>query len=112
MTRILICEPNEELRRLLARMVSELGHQPVAVRAPGPEHIRDADLFILEPSDTVALATAQAVRLIDPLLPLIAIAGQAPPPELHDLGVEFAAILPKPFTFEQLAAAIARATSR
>ncbi len=114
MARILISEPHEDVRRLLERMVARLGHEPVAVGGPTPHQLTSADVFgadvfIVEPAAPIGAALARAARLIDPLLPLICASVAAPPPELTELGIVFAAALLKPFTLEQLGEAIDRA---
>jgi len=108
MARILISEPHEDVRRLLERMVARLGHEPVAVGAPTTQQLTsaDADVFIVEPAAPIGAVLARAARLIDPSLPLICASVAAPPPELADLGIVFAAALLKPFTLEQLGEAI------
>ncbi len=109
MARILISESHAEVRRLLERMVVRLGHEPVAVRAPTPQQLTSADVFVLEPADPIGAVLAQAAHLIDPTLPLICASVTAPPSELAELGISFTATLVKPFTLEQLGAAIERA---
>jgi DNA-binding NtrC family response regulator len=109
MARILISEPHDDVRRLLERMVTRLGHEPIAVRAPTPQQLTSADAFVLEPTAPIGAVLAQAAHLIDPSLPLICASVTAPPLELAELGISFTATLVKPFTFEQLSAAIERA---
>jgi hypothetical protein len=94
---------------MLERMVSRLGHEPVAVRVPGPEDLQSADVFVLEPAAPIGATMAQAASLIDPSLPLICVSVAGPPTELAELGVVFTASLVKPFTVEQLSGAIERA---
>jgi DNA-binding NtrC family response regulator len=109
MARILISEPHDDVRRLLERMTTRLGHEPIAVRAPTPQQLTSADVFILEPAAPICAVLAQAAHLIDPTLPLICASVIAPPPELAELGISFTATLVKPFTLEQFAAALDRA---
>ncbi len=109
MARILISEPHDDVRRLLERMVTRLGHEPVAARAPTPQQLTSADAFVLEPAAPIGAVLAQAAHLIDPSLPLICASITAPPSELAELGISFTATLVKPFTSEQLGAAIERA---
>lgn len=109
MARILISESHDEVRRLLERMVTRLGHEPIATRSPTPQQLTGADVFVLEPADPIGGVLAQAAHLIDPSLPLICASVTAPPPELAELGISFTATLVKPFTIEQLGAAIERA---
>jgi CheY-like chemotaxis protein len=111
MARILISEPREDVRRLLVRMLERLGHEPVVVTVPAPEQLAGVEALVVEPAAPIGVVLAQAVRLIDPSLPLICASVTAPPPELAELGVVFAAVLIKPFTAEQLGAAIARSLS-
>ncbi len=106
MARILISESHDDVRRLLERMVLRLGHEPVAVRAPTPQQLTSADVFVLESADPISVVLAQAAHLIDPTLPLICASVTAPPPELAELGISFTATLVKPFTLEQLRAVI------
>jgi hypothetical protein len=107
MARILISEPHEDVRRLLERMLARLGHEPIAVRMPTPEQLMSADALIVEPAAPIGAVLAQAAPLVDPALPLICASVTAVPVELTELGVVFAASLVKPFTAEQLDAAIA-----
>lgn len=109
MARILVCEPHEELLRLLERMISRLGHEPIAVAIPGAEHLTSADVLILEPASPVGAVFAQAASLAVPELPLICASVASPPRELAELEVHFAASLVKPYTLEQLRAAIEQA---
>jgi CheY-like chemotaxis protein len=109
MARILICESHDSVRQLLERMVARLGHEPVAVRVPGPEELTSAEVFVLEPAAPVGATMAQAASIIDPSLPLISASVAEPPAEFGALGVVFAASLVKPFTLEQLSEAIERA---
>jgi DNA-binding NtrC family response regulator len=106
MARILISESHEDVRRLLERMVTRLGHEPVAVMAPTPQQLTSADVFVLEPAAPIGAVLAQAAHLIDSSLPLICASVTAPAPELAELGIAFTATLVKPFTLEQLGAAI------
>jgi DNA-binding NtrC family response regulator len=106
MARILISEPHDDMRRLLERMVTHLGHEPIAVRVPAPQHLTSADVLVIEPAAPISAVLAQAIHIISPSLPLICVSVTVPPPELAELGVTFIASLVKPFTIEQLGAAI------
>jgi hypothetical protein len=92
-------------------MVQRLGHEPIAVRAPSPEQLRSADVFVVEPAAPIGRVLAQAAHLIDPSLPIICASVAAAPPELAELGIVFAAVLIKPFTLGQLNVAIGEAQS-
>jgi CheY-like chemotaxis protein len=106
MARILISEPHDDVRRLLERMVTRLGHEPIVVGVPTPEQLMSADLMVVEPAAPVGAVLAQAACIASPSLPLICASVAAAPPELAELGVVFAACLLKPFILRQLAAAI------
>jgi CheY-like chemotaxis protein len=111
MPRILISEPHDDVRRLLERMVTRLGHEPILVRVAAceqaaPEQLQSADVLVVEPAAPTGVLLAQAARIVNPALPLICASVEAPPTELADLGVVFAATLLKPFTAQQLGDAI------
>jgi CheY-like chemotaxis protein len=106
MPRVLISESHEDVRRLLVRMLTRLGHEPVVVRIAEPEQLLGADVLIVEPATPLSTVLAQAACLVDPSLPLICASVSDPPAELAKLGVVFTAALVKPFTTEQLDAAI------
>jgi CheY-like chemotaxis protein len=109
MARILISESHDEVRRLLERMVTRLGHQPIIARVPVPQQLTSADVLVVEPATPVGAVLAQATCIVNPSLPIICASLSAPPPELAELGVVFAASLVKPFTLEQLGSAIEEA---
>jgi CheY-like chemotaxis protein len=109
MAQILISESHDDVRRMLERMVTRLGHEPVFVRVPAPAQLRSADVLLVEPASPTGAVLAQAACIVNPQLPLICASVTGPPSELTELGVEFAATLVKPFTAEQLGAAIDRA---
>jgi hypothetical protein len=109
MAQILISEPHDDVRRLLERMVTRLGHEPVLVRVPTPEQLVGADVLVVEPAAPTGAVLAQAACMVNPALPLICASVTGPPPELTELGVRFAGSLVKPFTAEQLGAAIDQA---
>jgi hypothetical protein len=109
MARILISEPHEDVRRLLGRMLEHLGHEPVVHIVLRPEQLMSVDAFIVEPAAPVGVVLVQAAQIVAPSLPVICASVGAPPAELTELGIEFAACLIKPFTIGQLGAAIDRA---
>jgi len=59
--RILICEPQSEVRALLAYVVERLGHEPVFPAAPLGNDLPSADVVLLEPADPDARAAAEAL---------------------------------------------------
>lgn len=108
MARILICDTHTDALPLLERMVARLGHEPIPVRMPTPEQLMSANALIVEPATPIGLVLAQAASIATPSLPLICAGVSGPPAELAGL-VVFAASLVKPFTIEQLRAALEQA---
>jgi CheY-like chemotaxis protein len=111
MAQILISESHEDVRRMLKRMVTRLGHEAILDAADAPEQLQSADLLIVEPTAPVGAMLARTAHSSTPNLPIICASVAAPPAELAQAGVVFAADLRKPFTLEQLAGAIERAQS-
>lgn len=109
MAQILISEPHPDVRRLLERMAIRLGHTPVVADVASAEQLRSADVLLVEPASPVGMALVQAASIAVPSLPIVCASVTAPPPEIAQLGVSFAATLIKPFTIDQLGAAIERA---
>ncbi len=106
MARILISESHPDVRRMLERMVARLGHEPVLAVVPAPAQLQSADVLVVEPAAATGAVLAQAACIVNPGLPIICASVAGPPQELAELGVPFAAALVKPFTAEQLGAAI------
>jgi CheY-like chemotaxis protein len=109
MAQILISESHRDVRRLLERMLTRLGHEPIMVRTPDTEHLMSADAIIVEPVESVGALLAQAASIARPSLPLICASVTEPAAELAELGVNFSACLIKPFTTKELEAAIDQA---
>lgn len=108
MARILISESHPEVRKLLIRMVSTLGHEPVCAHAPRPGFLDGVDVVLVEPATPSGAVLAYATQLIDPEMPIVCVT-VAPDPEIN---VAFAAILVKPFTLLGLGCAIQLALGR
>lgn len=104
MARILIAEPDRYVERMLERMLTRLGHEPIATTIPTPEQLWSAEAMLVEPETPLGALIARAASIANPLLPLICASVTPAPPEL---GVVFAACLIKPFNSGQLAEAIA-----
>lgn len=109
MARVLISEPHSDVRRLLESMVTCLGHEPLVIGVPAPQHFTHADVLMVEPTASVGAVIAQAASIAVPSLPIICVSMGAPPPELERLGVNFAVCLVKPFALAQLRTAIDKA---
>jgi hypothetical protein len=108
--KILISETHPEVRKMLARMVQALGHEPVIARVPMPSQFLDVDVFLVNTDETLGMTRVQAAYHANPSLPIIGTgAGPAPAEELALLGIELAAWLSIPFTLPQLREAVERA---
>ena len=105
MARILICEPNPDLRVLLETVVRRAGHEPVG---HGELTSDDAPaVMILEPASADGLAAAARLRRRLEDLPIICTSIAPPSAETRSLGP--VAHLIKPFRLGDLEAAIVSA---
>lgn len=110
MARIILIDDDELLSSTMARVLTDAGHT-VAVAANGFDGVT---LFRKESADLImtditmphgGLPTIRVLRAEFPKLPIIAMSGS--PTHLDMAGALGASrILPKPFTLEQLAAAV------
>jgi CheY-like chemotaxis protein len=94
--RILILEPQPEIRDLVARVVTRLGHDAVET-AESPSEI---DAVVVEPESMRGLAVAQQFRLLDPDLPIVCTSIAPQTPATRELGP--VAYLVKPFALDAL----------
>ncbi|MGH2880286.1 MAG: hypothetical protein ACRDK4_11860 [Solirubrobacteraceae bacterium] len=108
MAKILISEPHPDVRRLLARMVLQLGHEPFLLDAPTPEAFLGADVFLVEPAAPIGAVLAKAAELIAPALPIVFVTVGAP----SELDIDPVCQVVKPFRATQLGDAIDRALNR
>jgi CheY-like chemotaxis protein len=97
--RVLIDEPTEEIRELVARLVGLLGHQ--VIRTSEGEL---PDVVVFEPAAEGPLRRAQELRLRAPHVPIVACSLKEPSAETRAL--EPAAHLLKPFRLAELKAAL------
>ncbi len=97
------------VRRMLERMVDRLGYEPVIARFSVQEQLASADVLLLEPVAPLGVTLAQAASFADPPVPVVCASVMAPPTAFAELGIEPAATLRKPYSSEQLDAAIKRA---
>ena len=103
MGRILICEPDPEVRELLRHVIERHGHEPV-VEANG---MRNLAAVVVEPSDVVSVEIAQAARAVDPELPIVCASIEPPTPGSRTLLP--AAHIVKPFTLSEFDRALTAA---
>jgi DNA-binding NtrC family response regulator len=109
MARVLISESHVKVSRLLQRMVRELGHEArVADATPTAEDLAGTGLLIVEPADPRCALLAKTVQTLDPGLPILCVSVL----DSSQVDMAFCAFLSKPFTFEQLAAAIEQALAQ
>lgn len=112
MARVLICEPNSEVRGLLAHVVTRLGHEtvvPAEESQPGFD-ARAVDVLVIEPADPRALAAAQILRLQREDVPIVC--ASIHPPSSHTLRLEPVAYIVKPFALGELEDAVRAAVAR
>jgi CheY-like chemotaxis protein len=108
--RILILEPQPELRELFGRVASRLGHEAVIeVDANAPEP--PADVILLEPDGARGLAAARVLRSRFPEIPLVCASTLPPTSELRR-ELSPVAYLTKPFSLRELEDALGDAFAR
>ena len=73
MARILVAEPAPEVRRLVAHVVSRLGHEPVVFGEGGEHDHEEIDAAVVEPVFSAGVAAVLAIRARDPDLPLVCV---------------------------------------
>jgi two-component SAPR family response regulator len=71
MGRVLILEPDAEVRALVGRVVARLGHEPLAPASLPFPALDSLDAVVLEPAWAPALELARRLREHDPRLPLV-----------------------------------------
>ncbi len=62
MGRVLILEPNSEVRELIARVAARLGHEPVLVTSLATDDLPSVDAIVLEPAWAPGLEFARTLR--------------------------------------------------
>jgi CheY-like chemotaxis protein len=85
--RILILEPNPDVRLLFEAQLRQLGHDPV-VWEHGPVDLESLDCAVVEPAPAEALERARELRRELPDLPIVFISTRPP-------SVETAALRPR-----------------
>jgi hypothetical protein len=101
----MISEPHRDVRRLLERMIARAGDMPIVVETPTPAKLRSAEVLVVETAAPHGAMLAQLARAASPSLPIVCASVTAPSPELAGI-VDFAAVLVKPYTAEQLLGAV------
>ena len=105
MARILISEPNPDVRQLFEHMVRRLGHEPLALWSVTPDTAATIDLMLVESADPACTDLAIEARRLHPVLPVVAVTVLPPAAEsaLHP-----DAHLLKPFALGELRTVIER----
>ncbi len=75
MAKILICEPVEETRELMERLVRRMGHELV-----GLDSLRDVDVLLFEPGSPEGQAIARLLHDVRPNARLVACSHEPPSP--------------------------------
>ena len=101
--RVLICEPDPEVRELLSRIVVRVGHEPVVEDA----ELAPVDAILLEPAHAPSVERAQAFRAANGATPVVCASIELPDAGSRRLGP--VAFLVKPFALPDLEAALKRA---
>ena len=105
MARILICEPNPDVRHLFEHMIRRLGHEPLALWSVTPETAATIDLLLVESADAACADLAIQARRLHPALPVVAASIF---PSEADSTIEPDAHLLKPFALGELRAVLDR----
>jgi CheY-like chemotaxis protein len=103
--KVLILEPDAELRDLFAHIIGRLGHEAV-----GASNGTRLDLVLLEPVSDEDLAVARALRREQPELPVICASTISADGRVAELSP--VSYLLKPFSPAELSRAIDRALAR
>ena len=109
MARIFVAEPAPEVRRLVAHVVSRLGHEPIVFGDGGEHDRRDIDAAVLEPVFSVGLAAVLSIRARNPELPIVCASIHPRTPLVSALGP--VAFVSKPFRLAELKEALHAAVS-
>ena len=111
----MISDPHPAVRRMLVRMVTRLGYEPIAVEShPTPAQLRSVDALLIEAASPAGLTLVHTARAASPTLAIIGEGAVAPGQEgiWNDEPAVPAAYLAKPFTGEQLDAALQQGFAR
>jgi len=99
---VLICEPHPEVRELLTRIVSRMGHEPVLEDAA----LCEVEAIVLEPAHAPSVERAQAFRVASHGAALIC--ASIDPPNGGTRRLEPVAYLVKPFAQDKCVAMVER----
>ena len=103
MASVLVSEVDPDVRRLLVLLLERLGHTASVLRADAAVPPR-ADVLVVDPIARSSVEHARLLRAVSPELPILCL--NPLPADAGFLGNGPTTFLPKPFTPEQLAAAL------
>ena len=104
--KIVICEPDPEVRELLGLVVVRLGREPSAEL----NGTKDIDALLVEPADPTSVEQALAVRAACPDVPVVCLS--IDPPTAGSRRLEPVAHILKPFALPELERALHAALLR
>lgn len=106
MARILVAEPDPDALALIERAIAVSGHEAVLYR-PGSE-LPEVEVMLFEPSmGQRVIALAKVLSTATPPVPIVVVSIQ--PPELAVLELRPVAHVLKPFSLDELRAALEKA---
>jgi CheY-like chemotaxis protein len=110
MARIVILEPDSQVRELIVDVARRLGHVPVAYDPALAAEIGAGDVVVVEPGDADALEAALALRRRLPALPMVCVSIYRKAPSAAALRP--IAYVRKPFLIAELEQALNRAVEQ
>ncbi len=106
MARILVAEPDPDALALIQRAVAAAGHEAVLYR-PGSE-LPEVDVMLFEPGmGQRVIALAKVLASATPPVPVVVVSIQPPELSVHELRP--VAYVLKPFSLDELRAAVEKA---
>ena len=104
MGKILICAGDITLEALLSVVIERMGHETEILRSAPRGELSAGDLLVVDPTALHATAWAQALRDLDPAMPVVAVG--LDPLDPGSLGFRPNTVMPKPFTLDELRSAV------
>jgi DNA-binding response OmpR family regulator len=106
MARILVAEPDPDALALMERAIAASGHEAVLYR-PGSE-LPSVDVMLFEPGmGQRVIALAKVLASASPPVPIVVVSIRPPEPSVHELRP--VAYVLKPFSLDELRAAVEKA---
>jgi CheY-like chemotaxis protein len=106
--RVVVCEPNEDVRELIVTSVRQLGYEPLVYDPEAGGPLPEGDVIVLEPASDEHLRAAQRLqRRGRTAPPIVSLSIYAPQERPNAFPV--AAHVTKPFSLRELQGALAAA---